>query len=76
MKKSPFWMLFGEGLRQVFCKHKGPHDEWFYRMGSGVTDLHCCRCGKTIRKVALDDLPKGELSEVIKILREKNREED
>jgi hypothetical protein len=73
--KSPFWMLFGPGLEKIFCDHKGEHDEWGYKLGSGITELHCSKCGRVIKRVALDDLPKDILEKLINMLQDDEPDE-
>ena len=74
--KSPFWMMFGSGLKQIFCDHEGEHDEWGYKFGSGITELFCSRCGRVIKSIPLDDLPKETLRKLIALLKEKEEESD
>ena len=74
--KSPFWMMFGQDLRRLFCKHEGEHDEWIYKFGTGITELYCSKCGKIIKKVPLDDLPKEQLEKLSKILKDYNQGKD
>ncbi len=74
--KSPFWMLFGAGLRKIFCDHKGVHEDWGYRFGSGICENYCSKCGQVIRRVPLDDLPKDSLVKIIKLLKDKTEEKD
>lgn len=67
--KSPFHMLFAKGLKIIFCDHKGRHDEWSYRFGTGVTELHCRKCGKVIKRIPLDDLPKRTLNKLVNLFK-------
>lgn len=69
-------MLFGEGLNKFFCKHKGSHEEWGYRFGSGIAELYCSKCGKTVKRIPLDDLPKETLQRLIELLREAEGDQD
>lgn len=69
-------MLFGAGLRKILCDHKGDNDEWGYRFGSGICEQYCSKCGKPIKKVPLDDLPKDTLQKLIKLLHDKTEGQD
>jgi hypothetical protein len=73
--KSPFHMLFGPGLKKIFCDHAGKHEEWGYKFGSGICELYCSKCGKVIQKVPLDDLPKDTLQKLIRLLDEEQVED-
>lgn len=64
------WESLAMGLRRIFCDHVGAHDEWGYKFGSGITELYCSKCGKVIKRVPLDDLPKDTLQKLIELLRD------
>ena len=68
-------MLFGPGLSKILCDHKGPHEAWCYKIGTGITELSCSKCGKVILKIALDDLPKYILRDLVVLLKKKNLED-
>lgn len=74
--KSPFWLKFGKDLKKIFCDHEGEHDEWGYKFGTGITELYCSKCGKVIKKVPLDDLPKEQLQKLILLLQDRLEDED
>ena len=74
--KSPFWMMFGEDMRRLFCKHEGNHDQWGYRLGTGITELYCSKCGKVIQRVPLDDLSKEQLEKLIKMLKDEDEDDE
>jgi hypothetical protein len=68
--KSPMWLMFGTGLKKIFCEHKGSHEEWGYKFGTGMTELYCSKCGKIIKRIPLDDLPKNQLKKLIGLLQQ------
>ena len=73
--KSPLWLMFGDGLKKIFCKHKGYHSGWGYKFGTGMTELYCSKCGKIIKRMPLDDLPKAQLKKLVNLLRQQTDEE-
>jgi len=42
----------------LHCPHDGQHDQWGYKVGTGIATLFCRKCGKPVMKEPVDDLPR------------------
>jgi hypothetical protein len=58
-------------LKVVHCPHNGEHEQWRYRIGSGIASLFCTKCGRTILSMPVDDMS----PEFLKRIQKHNREE-
>lgn len=61
-----------ELLAVLHCPHHGEHEEWSYKVGSGLASLYCIRCGKVVLTCPVDDLS----AKFLKKLKANNAEPD